>query len=37
MRAVNEVPYYKIEDKKYNTELDNLVVKLRNYNVVPEE
>lgn len=37
MRAVNEVPYYKIEDKSYNSEIDGLVSSLRTSNVVPEE
>jgi hypothetical protein len=37
MRAVNEVPYYKIEDKKYNSELDSLVNTLKSHNLVPEE
>lgn len=37
MRAVNEVPYYKIEDNKYNSELETLVSNLRKHSLVPEE
>jgi hypothetical protein len=37
MRAVNEVPYYKIEDKSYNSELDKLVSDFKNTSGVPEE
>ena len=37
MRAVNEVPYLKIEDKNYNIELEGLCSTLKNSNLVPEE
>jgi RNA recognition motif. (a.k.a. RRM, RBD, or RNP domain) len=36
-RAVNEFPYLKINDKKYNDELNKLVEKIRSNNLVEKE
>jgi polyadenylate-binding protein len=35
-RAVNEVPYYKVHDKDYNTEIDNLIELLRKQDLEEE-